>query len=149
MAITPRDPNTVLISGAPVPAQVINDLAAIEALTPGHLLELHDDSGVAKWGVHDSKDAATNGFVVALDQIELNKGVDDAYAAGDLVKAYHARSGERAWVLIGSGVNTVAGTILQSAGNGQFEALGSGTPLCFALETKTPVALTRVRVEVI
>ena len=149
MSIAERDPNTILISNAPRAERLENRYAAIETLTPGDLLELHNDSGTPKWGVHDSADAATHGMILALDQTELNKLISDTYAAGSLVKAYHARSGEKAWVIIGSGEDTVAGTVLQSAGNGKFKVHGSGTALCFALETKTPLADTRVRVEVI
>lgn len=146
MAITQRNPNVVHLGGEYV---LINTVPAIEAITPGMLLEYHNDSGTLKLGVHDSADAALSGALIALDQSEHNLGVDDAYAAGDLVKCAHMQPGATAWMLIPSGVNTTPGALLQSNGDGKLKLLASGVAKFVALETKTPTADTRVRVEVL
>lgn len=145
MAISQRNPNTILLAGDP---PFIADIPAIEAITPGMILEYHNDSGVLKFGVHDSADAAV-AAIVALDQIELNLGIDSAYAAGDLVKAAHLRPGDVFYGIIPSGQNIAFGAFLQSNGDGKLKALGSGVGKFMSLSNPGAVtADTRIRVEV-
>ena len=160
MAITKRPPNTIYLGGGDGPGgesgcTVINDYVAIESITPGMLLEYHNDSGTLKWGVHDA--AADQGsVVVALDQTLLNLGVDDAYAAGDLVMAGALRPGATFWGIIPSGQNISPAGKLQSNGDGKLKAATADTADAnvarfVALESSggAVTADTRIRVEVL
>lgn len=150
MALSRRDPNTIPIRPSQLPADRIDDtLPAIEAITPGMIVEHHDDSGTLKWGVHDTADdPATR--AVALDRIEMNKGVDDAYAADDIVKVGYFKSGERFWGLIPSGQDITQGDHLQSNGDGKLKEHGSGDGAYVAVSSPGSVSEdTRLWVEVL
>lgn len=127
MALTKRTPITVAIRPSqPDPARITNDLVAVEAITPGMLIELHNDATYGLcWGVHDSANEPS-ARCVALDLIENNKLISDAYAAGDLVKAWHMESGDRFYGIIPSGQNITQGALLQSNGDGKLKAFASG-----------------------
>lgn len=148
MSITRNNPNTVFLGGD---RTQINDLAASEAITPGHLIERFNNAGVIRWRKHATAGQTLGvNAAVATEQAMLNKGVDDAYAAGDLVEASILHKGAFAWMFIASGQNIVAGNRLESAGDGTLRILASGAALFTALENKpTVVALTRIRVEAI
>jgi hypothetical protein len=145
MAVTQKDPNTIWLGG---PRTEIGDLAAEEAITPGHLVERHVSAGVIRWRKHATAAVAT-ARAVATEQSMLNQGVDDAYAAGDLMEVSEGAGGSTFWMLIASGQTIVAGDKLESAGNGTLRVLASGVALFSALEAKTATALTRIRVEVV
>lgn len=150
MALSRRNPNTIAIRPSQLPANRIDcTLPAIEQITPGMLVELHDDSGTLKWGVHDSANEPV-ARAVALDQIEFNKGVDDVYAAGDLVKVGYFEPGDRFWGLIPSGQNITQGALLQSNGDGRFKAYATGPGGFVAASSPGAVTEdTRVWVEVL
>lgn len=145
MAITQKDPNTIWLGG---PRTEINDLAASEAITPGHLLVRFNNAGVVRLKKHATAGGAAV-KLVATEQSMLNKGVDDAYAANDLVEASEFGTGASAWMFIASGQTIVPGDLLESAGDGTLRALASGVALFSALEAKTATALTRIRVEAV
>ena|SRR5690242_14753501 len=143
MSITRNDPNTVFLGGT---RTQIGDLAVSEAVTPGHLVERFNSSGVIRW--RKSTGNGTNKPpAVATDQSMLNKGVDDAYAAGDLAEVSILHPGGTAWMFIASGQNVSAGNLLGDAGDGTLKT--SPTVALFtALENKPNVTtLTRIRVE--
>jgi len=144
MAITKQNPNTVWLGG---PGTVVNDLAAAEAITPGHLIEFYNNGGVVRFRKHTATSLA--GSTYATEQSMLNKAVDDAYAANDLVEAVVGAPGTTIWALIASGQTIVAGNSLESAGNGTLKVYASGVKIATALEAKTATALTRIRVEVV
>ncbi len=146
MAITRLAPNTIFLGGEHTQ---IGDLAASEAVTPGHLVERFNNAGVIRFRKHATAGGDT-ARLVALAQHMLNQGVDDAYAANDLMEVSAGRGGSTYWMLIASGQNIAAGDALESAGNGTLRIYGSGTKLFSALETKATVTVTtRLRVEVI
>lgn len=146
MAITRNNPNCVFLGGT---RTQIGDLAASEAITPGHLIDRFNNSGVIRWRKHATASIAV-APIVATEQTMLNKGVDDAYAAGDLVEASALHKGATAWMFIASGQNIVAGNKLESAGDGTLKIFGSGVVLFSALENKPNVTtLTRIRVEAV
>lgn len=144
MSITRYDPNTVWLGGD---RTEINDLAASEAITPGHLVERFNNSGVIRWRKHATAAAAT-AAAVATEQAMMNLGVDSAYAANDLVEVSILHKGATAWMFIASGQNIAAGNKLESAGNGTLRILAAGVALFVALENKPNVTVqTRIRVE--
>lgn len=145
MAITRYDPRTIWLGGRRVE---VNDLAASEAITPGHLVDRFNNNGVIRWRKHATA-AAACAPAVATEQSMLNKGVDDAYAANDLVEVSILEPGATAWMLIASGQTITAGQKLESAGNGTLRAFAAGVVLFSALENKTATATTRLRVEAV
>lgn len=144
MSITRSNPNTIFLGGERIQ---VNDLAASEAITPGHLIARFNNGGVTRWRKATvTTDGTAN--AVATEQAMLNKGVDDAYAANDLVEASILQSGATAWMWIASGQNISFGDRLESAGDGTLRALASGVAQFIALENKPSVTvLTRLRVE--
>lgn len=146
MTITRQNPNMIFLGGE---RTQINDLAASESITPGHLVERFNSAGIIRFRKHATAGGDT-ARLVATDHAMANKGVDDAYAAGDLVEVSAGRGGSTFWMLIASGQNIVAGQRLESAGDGTLRVIASGTALFSALENKpTVTVLTRIRVEVI
>ena len=154
MSVSLRNPNTIYLGGGAQGGDggitYINDIPAIEAITPGMLLELHDNSGARAWGVHDAADDPCPA-VVALDQPMMNLGIDDAYAASDLVLAGALRPGSMFYGIIPSGQDIDIGERLQSNGDGKLKAAASGD-VRFVSHTDTGGAVTedtRIRVEVL
>lgn len=145
MTITRRDPNTIWLGG---PRTELNTEAAEEALTPGQLVERHNNAGVWRWRKHATAGGDCARQVVTEANM-LNKGVSDAYAIGDLVEVSQGAGGTNFWMFIASGQTITFGQRLESAGDGTLRALASGVALFQALESKTATALTRIRVEVI
>ena len=144
MAITLRTPNTIWLGG---PRTEIGDIAASETILPGHLVERFNNGGIWRYRKHATA-AASTVRAVATEQSMLNKGVDDAYAAGDLMEVTECATGCYMWMFIASGQNIVAGQKLESAGDGTLRAFAAGVALFAATETKANVtALTRIRVE--
>jgi hypothetical protein len=93
---------------------------------------------------------------VALERSELGKDIDDDYAIGDYVKAATLAPGDRAYMLLASGVNVAKGAYLtgDTAGLLTSTNVAAGVRLARALESvdtsgSAPVAGTRIRVEVV
>jgi hypothetical protein len=145
MSITRYDPNTIFLGGD---RTQIGDLAASESITPGHLVDRFNNGGIIRWRKHATAGVAI-APAVATDQSMLNKGVDDVYAAGDLMEVSILHKGGTAWMFIASGQNIAAGNKLESAGDGTLKIYATaGGALFSALENKPNVtALTRIRVE--
>lgn len=146
MAITRLDPNTIYLGG---PKTVFGDLAASEAITPGMLMERFASGTVNRLRKSTLTDKQNR--LYALDHSMANKGVDDAYAANDLVEGLVAEPGTTVWALVASGANIAFGQGLSDAGNGKLKAVGAGIVIAFALEKKDNSAGpgdARIRVEV-
>jgi hypothetical protein len=150
MAISRRVPNQIMLRPGEMPPDRIScDHAAVEAITPGMLVELHDDSGALKWGVHDSADQPA-ARAVALDEKALNHGIATAYAAGDLVSVGYLYPGDRFYGIIPSGQNITQGALLQSNGDGKLKAFSAGPGGFVAASSPGSVAVdTRLIVEVL
>lgn len=148
MAITKRDPNQVLLTDVP-PERFRSNLQAVETITPGMIVELHNDSGTLKWGTHDSADEPA-AKAVAVDAKMLNHGVDDDYSAGDLVEVAYLNAGDRFYGIIPSGQNITQGALLQSNGDGKLKAYSTGPGGFVAASSPGSVTEdTRLRVEVL
>lgn len=142
MSVTRFDPNTIFLGGEQT---VVADLAASEAITPGHLVERYNNGGIIRWRKATTDIAGPP--AVALDHSMANKGVDDAYAAADLVEVGIGHKGAAYWMYIASGQNVAAGDLLGSAGSGTLKT-GATVARFTALENKpTVTVLTRIRVE--
>lgn len=151
MALTRRTPITIAIHPSqPRPDDIRADRAAVETITPGMLIELHNDATYGLcYGVQDSANEPS-AKCVALDQIEMNKTIDETYAAGDLVKAWYMKAGDIFFGIIPSGQNITQGALLQSNGDGKLKAWASGAGGYVAASSPgAVVADTRIWVEVL
>lgn len=142
MSITRNNPNTIHLGGE---MTEVGDIACAATIRPGYLVQIDNVGGVIRWKVAATDIAGPT--AVALDQPELNKGVDDDYAANDLARVGMLQKGATAWMLIASGQNVEAGDLLGSAGGGTLKT-GATVSLFTALENKpTVTTLTRIRVQ--
>lgn len=140
----------ITLMGAPI---VTEDLEALEAITPGYLVE-QPAAGVSKQTITDLAAPAT----VALERDELGKGIDGSvgsetadYAIGDTVKVGHFAPGMRFYGFVASGQTLLQDALLDSAGDGTLQAMAGLRPMARALEavTSSDPGDTRIRVEVI
>lgn len=130
MALTKSTPRIIHLAGH---GTSINDVPAGAAITPGMLIERYSNSGVPTFRAHST--AAGNAVpTFALDQRQMNKGIDDAYAAADLVDALVCWPGAVVYAIIASGQNIAAGNFLESAGNGKLRVLAAGKAIAQAVE---------------
>lgn len=144
MSITRQNPNTIFLGGN---GTKVGDLAASAAISPGHLIDRFNNSGVIRLRKHATAGGACE-RLVATEQSMNNKQVTDAYAANDLVEAVALSTGATAWMHLASGQNIAAGDKLESAGDGTLRILASGVALFTALENKPTVTVdTMIRVE--
>ena len=105
----------IALRGSPI---VDEQLTAVEAITPGHLMEV--SSG--QWQKHGTA-AANATAIFALERDERGSEITVAYAANDEVKAGHFAPGMRVNALIASGQDLNIGDYLESAGDGTLRAL--------------------------
>lgn len=120
------------------------------AITPGMLIERYPVAGVTYFRPHSV--SGNYGETFAIETSLINKGVSDAYAAGDLMEAVVALPGATIWALVATGAPAIAiGDKLESAGDGTLRKYVAGIPLALALEalTNTSGANARLRVEIL
>jgi len=141
MAITHYAANVIHLAGNIVR---VNDIATSVALTPGMAVAR---SGGA-YGFHPA--AAAGPLTLALDAPEMNKTIDDTYAANDLLWAGVFPAGSTGLAWLASGQNVADGAVLESAGAGKLRALAAGVPLARAIEAKNATTGdARIRVEAV
>lgn len=150
MALSRRVPNQIMVSPAELPPERMRtDRAAVESITPGMLIEPHNHATYGlSVGVHDSANepAAKR---VALDFKENNKGIDDAYLEGEVVKEGVLYPGDIFYGIIPSGQNITQGAQLQSNGDGKLKAYSTGPGGFVAVSSPGAVTVdTRIWVEV-
>lgn len=146
MSITRSNPNTIFLGGD---RTQVNDLAASATITPGDLIERFNNGGVWRWRRQSTASVGVP-MAVATDQSMLNKGVDDDYAANDLVEASILHKGATAWMFIASGQNIAFGNKLEASNDGTLKIFSAGVVLAIANETKATVSVkTRIRVEAV
>ena len=86
MALPSYDLNTIALDPPEAMWVIDENFVASEVITPGSAIELHLDSGVIKWRNKSTEDENPS-MVVALNDPLNNKGIEDAYAVGDVVRA--------------------------------------------------------------
>lgn len=125
MALEKLNPRRIHLGG---PLTKLDDFQheASAAITPGFLVELHDDSGETKVRPHDT-DSEQVPMAVALDRPENNKEIDDDYAIGDAVKVGFLAPGSVFFGLIPSGQDISNGEYLQSNGDGKLKTASATT----------------------
>jgi len=140
--------NVIALLGCPM---VSEEKVAIEAIIPGHLLEVVA-SGVKK----QTDDAANVAPIFALERDELGNGIDDAYAIGDVVKMGTFKPGDRVYGWLASGQNVAEGDYLTGTTAGLLTktSVAASVRLAKAVESvdttgSAPVAGTRIRAEIV
>lgn len=126
---------------------VNEDGAAGEAITPGMLVK--GEATILKATVVTAIGVPKR---FALEREEMGKGIDTAYAIGDVVKVGTAGSGDRINALIAAGVNIAVSAMMESAGDGTLRAFTNGTPIARAIEAvdnTVPAVPARIRVEIL
>ncbi len=130
MALTKSTPRVIHLGGH---GTSVNDLPGSGSITPGMLVERYSNAGVPTFRAHST--AGGNAVpTFALDQRQMNKGIDDVYASGDLVDALVCWPGAVVYAIIASGQNIAAGNFLESAGDGKLRILAAGKPIAQAME---------------
>lgn len=156
MAISKRTPRTILL--APSKDKVVlvdeEDFLASAAITPGMLVEMHDNSGATAWRPHDT-DSEMVSVAVALDRPENNYTIDTDYAVGDMVPVAFLPPGAMFYGIIPSGQDISNAELLQSNGDGKLKAATATTATANtakfqSLDNPGSVTVdTRIRVQVI
>lgn len=122
-------------------------------ITPGFLVEKFDTAGKRRWRAH-SNAAGIPPKTFALNQVYLDKGVDDLILAGEGLDVLQAQAGTVVWGILESGATGEPGTELESAGNGKFQdsavvTAAAGLALFVCLDSVGTVgADTRIAIEV-
>lgn len=149
MPITRYAPRRVHLGGE---GTTVNDIYAYEGITPGHLIQLFNDAGTPKYRRHNAAGGNASP-TFALDQGEMNKGIDDAYAVGDMVAALVGRPGTTINGLVAAAAPAIdAGDFLESAGDGTLrkhvpQTVNEGGAAVATLAARQIVAIARENVD--
>jgi len=96
-------------------ADVIIERRADAAIIPGMLLELNSDNEVLK---HDAAGGNVAPVMFALEQELEGKGIEDSYAAGDLVQTWIPGRGDVVYAILADEEDVAIGDYLESHGDG-------------------------------
>ena len=159
MSIAKRNPNTILLHGPAIKwdanqGDAVGTYLASAAITPGWLIEIHDNSSVAAWRPHGTASEQVS-TAVALDRPENNDTIDTDFAIGDTVPAAWLSPGAVFYGVIPSGQDISPGELLQSNGDGKLKVASASTATANVAKfqsldlTGAVTADTRLRVVVI
>lgn len=126
---------------------IVEDLVAAAAITPGHVVELTSAGTV-------QANSQTDGHfptMVALEDELQGRSTQDEYAEGDPVQVWYVQPGEEFAAVIASGLDPAIGDLLQVGANGRLVAAAAGTAQFLVKETKEvdDSDIHRIRVKVI
>ena len=115
---------------------VVNEGILTAACYPGHLL-CQDATTPPQYKLQDVASIKTE-MNVALENDLYGKGIATQIATGALVRMAVLRSGDRANMRLTNGLTgIVAGTKLESNGDGTLKVYSAGVPLAVALQAQT------------
>jgi hypothetical protein len=114
--------NKILLGGNPE----IEEFPAAAAITPGMMVYLNSSGQVAVGPA-----AGANAMPwFALESLDGDKGIDDAYAQYNRVRVAKCKGGEKIYALLASGVGAVhVGDWLESGGSGYVREVTADTSL--------------------
>ena len=115
-------------------SDVFEEYKAHAAITPGHLIELNSDNEVQ---VHVTEDGNVLPMFALEDSLQGN-GIDDAYAAGDMVQVWIPGRGDIVNAILKDEETIVIGDFLNSAGNGELKKYDAATS---TLDLEKPIAV--------
>lgn len=96
---------------------IIEEYVAVAAITPGNLLEI---TSVGKVRRHATEGGNAVPLFALEDELQ-GKGIDDNYAAADVVQVWVAQRGEQVYALLEDGEDIVIGDYLMSNGSGRLQ----------------------------
>lgn len=96
---------------------IINEIEAAAAITPGMLLEL---TSAGKVQAHSSAGGNALPYFALENELE-GEDIDTAYAAADQTQVWVATRGEEVYAILADGENVSIGDYLESAGNGYLQ----------------------------
>jgi hypothetical protein len=108
-------PNKLKTIAVKVYQEKVEERLANAALSPGHLLKLMVTN---KFKKHDIAQGRVKPLFIAVEDENQGKGINDAYAAADVVRAIVALPGDIVNVLLDDGQTIVIGDELCSNGDG-------------------------------
>ena len=114
MTISTRTYQNIMVSGDGVPVEG----KVYAALYPGHLVEWYNDSTVEKLRKHATEGGTGAPFIVAIEDEEQGKTIDDVYAVDNNMKARALQGGEEVYLRLKDGESVVYGDKVESAGDG-------------------------------
>lgn len=103
------------------------------AISPGHLLEMEADGDVI---VHATASGKAPKLFAREDALQ-GRTIDDAYASGERVSCFYAKSGQRVLGILKQGEEVVKGDALVSGGDGTLIKVAdasAGNTIAFAAE---------------
>lgn len=118
--------NTILVQDFD---NIRRERVAASAITPGMLLEVETTTGKVK--PHSSAGGYANP-IFAVRDTQQGKGIDDAYATGDLVSYHQMRAGSRVLAIAADSQVLVEGDYVESAGDGKVRKYSAGVRVGFA-----------------
>ena len=98
-------------------SDVIEEIVAASAITPGMLLELASATTVK---AHATAGGNQLPMFALEDELQGN-GIDDAYAAADPVQVWIPYRGDIVYAILEDGNNVAVGDFVESAGNGNVQ----------------------------
>jgi hypothetical protein len=106
-------------------SDVIEEMTAAEAITPGHLVEINTSGNVIK---HNSAGAPVVPIMFAIED-ELEGGsIDDAYASADKVQVWIPGRGDQVYAIVADDAPAIViGDALESAGDGTVRKQAEGS----------------------
>ena len=96
---------------------IINEIEAAAAITPGMVLEL---TSAGKVKAHSSAGGNAPAYIALEDELQGNS-IEDAYANGDKVQVWFGVPGEEALLILADGQNVAIGDLLESNGAGYLQ----------------------------
>lgn len=113
-----------------------DEMRAAGAITPGHLLLEGSAGTVTVLNTAAMTPVTFPGLLIATEdaQVLQGKGIDDAYASGDVVSVHKARKGDLVQVWLKDGENVAVGALLETATAGQVQATTTGKAILRAEE---------------
>lgn len=138
---------TTIVLSASSSSVFVEAIAGEAGILPGHLLEVNTSGEFVR--------CSTSGAMVmpriAVEDTTSGKGVNDAYALGDIVYARILRLGDTCLVMLQAGETVTMGSILESNGGtnpGELKLSASEfTNIFNSLEDKTTVSAELCRTE--
>lgn len=112
-------------------SDIIEEANAAAAITPGHLIEF---TSAGKVQAHSTAGGKALTMFALEDELQ-GKGISEAYSTDNPVQCWVAGRGDMVYALLDNGESVTAGDFLESAGNGNLQAITSGTPIAQAVET--------------
>lgn len=99
-------------------SDVINEITAAAAITPGMLLEL---TSAGKVQAHSSSGQNAAPIMFALEDELRGNSINDAYATSDQVQTWIPYPGDEVYAILVDGQNIAIGDLLESNGDGRLK----------------------------